>query len=74
MRFTPSKEDKALYAKLAQNAYHEDRNDIGHFFSGLAATSNDYTMSESAYTLVQIQAQDWLYYGWWPNLNEHIRL
>ena len=34
---TPSREDKLRWSKLAQHAYKNDRNDIGHFFSGLAA-------------------------------------
>jgi len=71
---TPSREDKLRWSKLAQHAYREDHNDIGHFFSGLAAMRDGETMRDGHYMLIQNQTHDWEHFGWWPNLNERIKL
>jgi hypothetical protein len=74
MGIVPTEAEKYEWSKLAQAAYRQDKNDIGHFFSGLAAMRSDASLNESTFTVIQNQTADWKRFGWWPNLQERVVL
>ena len=65
MFITPTAHDKTEWSRLAQAAYREGRNSIGHRFSAAASLPHDAPMTVAQFDALQGQYRHWLVFGWW---------
>ena len=62
----PSEHCKAEWSRMAQAAYHADRNDIGHRFSMASATTPvGGRMELKRYDSLMAEYRAWLVFGEW---------
>lgn len=60
MRITPTRHCKLEWSRLAQAAYSQDRNDVGHRFSGAASILDSQSLSLATYDSLQHDYRVWL--------------
>ena len=60
MNMTPNRHTKLEWARMAQAAYRNGRNDIGHRYSGAAALPEGAAMDIARYDALQHDYRNWL--------------
>lgn len=57
---TPTADEKSEWSRMARAAYRENRNDIGHRFSGAAALPHDGALPIRTFDSLQTDYRAWL--------------
>lgn len=60
MQMTPTHHEKMEWARLAQNAYRCDQNDVGHRFSGAASIVTGSQITCAQFDALQADYRLWL--------------
>lgn len=66
---TVCRHNKIEWARMAQVAYRENRNTIGHVMSAAASMRDGAVLSCRDYDRIQDAYRAWLVFGTWPEWN-----
>ena len=59
-----SHHDKMEWSRMAQDAYHSDRNDVAHRYSAYASMRSDTRLRNDVYQTLMRNYRLWLVGGW----------